>query len=132
MGETDAASRRTSARSSIARLLSRARSAGACPSCAPQSRLARQVGTSKRNPYPYARSIIVSNTLNLPADAEVEIRRTIDGDWLDALRRSAENPIYLCGGGLLASAIANIGEIQVLRLKRTPSSLEMGHHCSQL
>lgn len=78
------------------------------------------------NPYPHARSIVVSNTLNLPADAEVEIQRTIDGGWLNALRRSAKKPVYLCGGGLVASAIANIGEIQVLRLKRAPIILGGG------
>ena len=78
------------------------------------------------NPYPHARSLVVSSTLTLPADAEVEIQRRIDSAWIDALRESTDAPVYLCGGGVLASAIADLGKIQVLRLKRAPIILGEG------
>ncbi|MEZ5913480.1 MAG: dihydrofolate reductase family protein [Paracoccaceae bacterium] len=78
------------------------------------------------NPYPQARSVVVSSTLNLPAGAEVAVQRTIDAGWIDALRKSADTPVYLCGGGVLASAIADLGQIQILRLKRAPIILGEG------
>lgn len=78
------------------------------------------------NPYPHARSVVVSSTLNLPTDAEVEIKRTIDSVWIDELLKSADTPVYLCGGGLLASALADLGQIDVLRLKRAPIILGEG------
>ena len=78
------------------------------------------------NPYPHARAIVVSTTLDLPADADVSILRSLDGDWIDGLRRSSDKPIYLCGGGILASAFAELGQIQILRLKRAPIILGSG------
>ena len=56
--------------------------------------------TPGANPYPHMRSIVVSQTLDLPSDAEVEVWRDLSG--LSDLRRTAPGPIYLCGGGVLA------------------------------
>lgn len=75
------------------------------------------------NPYPGMRCIIVSSTLTLPGDS-VEVWRDLSG--LKRLRRTAPGPIYLCGGGVLASAIAGAGQLTQLTLKRAPVVLGAG------
>ena len=76
-----------------------------------------------QNPYPHMRAIVVSSTLTLPGNA-VEVWRDLSA--LDALRNTAPGPIYLCGGGALASAIAATGNLTELRLKRVPILLGSG------
>ncbi len=76
------------------------------------------------NPYPHLRSVVVSKTLDLPAGAEVEVWRDLFG--LADLRETATGPIYLCGGGALAGAIANAGHLTEMRLKRAPAVLGGG------
>ncbi|WP_341863871.1 dihydrofolate reductase family protein [Gymnodinialimonas sp. 57CJ19] len=75
------------------------------------------------NPYPAMRCIVVSSTLNLPGD-NVEVWRDLAG--LNRLRQEAPSPIYLCGGGVLASAIARAGHLTQLTLKRAPVVLGAG------
>lgn len=76
------------------------------------------------NPYPHMRAIVVSSTLSLPNDAQVEIWHDLSG--LQALCETADGPIYLCGGGKLASAVAATGQLTCLRMKRAPIVLGGG------
>ncbi|WP_224813795.1 dihydrofolate reductase family protein [Hasllibacter sp. MH4015] len=76
------------------------------------------------NPYPHMRAIVVSGAIQLPSDAQVEVWRDLSG--LEALRESGPGPIYLCGGGQLAGAIASAGHLSQLRLKRAPVILGGG------
>lgn len=75
------------------------------------------------NPYPAMRCIVVSSTLSLPGN-NVEVWRDLSG--LQSLRETAPGPIYLCGGGVLASAIAAAGHLTHLTLKRAPVVLGAG------
>lgn len=72
------------------------------------------------NPYPQARTIVVSRTLELPTGSQVELRASIDAAALDALRSESTGPVYLCGGGRFAAHLLNLGQIDILRLKRAP------------
>ncbi|QBY01742.1 deaminase [Rhodophyticola sp. CCM32] len=79
------------------------------------------------NPYPWARSIVVSSGLSLPGDrADVELWPDLPLDRLTALRRDSAGPIYLCGGGILAGYLLDLGQIDILRLKRAPILLGGG------
>lgn len=69
------------------------------------------------NPYPHMRTIVVSSTITIPGDS-VEVWR--DLSLLKDLRETAPGPIYLCGGGQLASAIARAGHLTHLNLKHAP------------
>ncbi len=78
------------------------------------------------NPYPHARSTVVSSTIDLPEGSEVTVWRTLSADAVTRLRRDAGGPIYLCGGGQLAGALMEMGQITDLRLKRAPIVLGGG------
>ncbi|GAB5448724.1 dihydrofolate reductase family protein [Gymnodinialimonas sp.] len=75
------------------------------------------------NPYPQMRAIVVSSSLSLPG-TDVEVWRDLSS--LDALRTTAPGPIYLCGGGRLASTVAASGHLTHLSLKRAPVVLGSG------
>lgn len=75
------------------------------------------------NPYPHMRTIVVSKSLTMPGDA-ITIWRDLSP--LQTLRETAPGPIYLCGGGALASAIAHAGHLTHLTLKRAPVILGAG------
>lgn len=75
------------------------------------------------NPYPHMRTIVISTTLTRPGTT-MEVWRDLSN--LSPLRRTAKGPIYLCGGGLLASAIARAGHLTHLNLKRAPVILGSG------
>lgn len=75
------------------------------------------------NPYPHMRTIVVSTTLTPPGD-NIEVWRDLSG--LSNLRKTANGPIYLCGGGHLANAIAASGHLTHLNLKRAPVILGSG------
>ncbi|OAN85079.1 hypothetical protein A8B78_05665 [Jannaschia sp. EhC01] len=75
------------------------------------------------NPYPHMRTIVVSSTLSLP-EGDVEIWHDLTA--LAVLRTTASSPIYLCGGGHLASAVAALGHLTHLLLKRAPVLLGSG------
>jgi dihydrofolate reductase len=70
-----------------------------------------------RNPYPWAQSLVISKTIELPADAQVE-QVTDPLPRIERLRAEAPGPIYLCGGGILAGMLLRAGQITQLRLKR--------------
>lgn len=79
-----------------------------------------------RNPYPHMASHVVSRRLDLPDGAGVSLIR---GDLLaqvDRIKAEATGPVYLCGGGELAGALARAGRIDLLRLKRQPIILGGG------
>ncbi|MEJ6392520.1 dihydrofolate reductase family protein [Gymnodinialimonas sp. 2305UL16-5] len=76
------------------------------------------------NPYPHMRSIVVSSKLELPETSEIELWRDLSA--LNTLRQQAEGPIYLCGGGVLAQALAQACHLSELRLKRAPCILGSG------
>lgn len=78
------------------------------------------------NPYPWAMSLVISSTIGLPDESEVEVVRTDPAARIDTLRHTAPGPIYLCGGGHLAGWLLREGLITHLRLKRAPVILGQG------
>lgn len=78
------------------------------------------------NPYPSAKTIVVSRSLELPPESEVSVLPRLDRNWIDDLRRNSDGPIYLCGGGNFAAAMLGMGGLDVLRLKRAPIILGAG------
>ena len=76
--------------------------------------------TPGANPYPHMRTVVVSGSLDLPADAAVEHRRAIDAGAVRALASEAAGPVYLCGGGTFAGWMVREGLIDLLRVKRAP------------
>lgn len=78
------------------------------------------------NPYPIARAIVLSDSLQLPGDSAVEHWRGDPRSRLTTLRQTANAPIYLCGGGALAGYLLRHGLVQRLRLKRNPILLGTG------
>ncbi|WP_299955691.1 dihydrofolate reductase family protein [uncultured Roseobacter sp.] len=78
------------------------------------------------NPYPKAASYVVSQSIRLPDEAAVVVRRALDDAWLSEVRNISPSPIYLCGGGILATALLELGHLQGLRLKRAPIVLGSG------
>lgn len=79
-----------------------------------------------QNPYPHMRTLVFSETLDLPMNCAVEVMRDIADFDFDALQREASGPIYLCGGGVFAGALLRRGKINMLRLKRAPILLGRG------
>ena len=61
------------------------------------------------NPYPQATSFVVSRTIDLPADAKVNVLLDLDNAKLRNIRERSPSPVYLCGGGILAASLLNIG-----------------------
>lgn len=78
------------------------------------------------NPYPHANVTVVSRSLVLGEDAKVSVQRHVNSSWIDALKRRADGPIYLCGGGVLAATVMARGALDLLRLKRAPILLGEG------
>ena len=82
------------------------------------------------NPYPWAMSLVISPSIVLPdnpeVEVEVEVVRTDPAARIDRLRHMALGPIYLCGGGHLAGWLLREGLITHLRLKRAPVILGQG------
>lgn len=76
--------------------------------------------------YPHMRHLIFSRTLRLPSGSEVEV---ISGDVCEtvrALKTGEGGPIYLCGGGVLASALLQQNLISRIRLKLCPVAFGQG------
>ena len=79
-----------------------------------------------QNPYPHAETLVFSTKLDLPTDGAVTVIRDDAETILPDLREKLDGPIYLCGGGQFAGALAGKGLIDVLRLKRAPIILGEG------
>lgn len=79
-----------------------------------------------QNPYPRAQSLVISSSIVLPDNSEVEVVRMDPAVRIDRLRHIAPGPIYLCGGGHLAGWLLHEGLITQLRLTRAPVILGQG------
>lgn len=78
------------------------------------------------NPYPHMQSHVVSSRLVVPPGAGIDL---VTGDavaFVARLKATARGPIYLCGGGRLAGALAAAGLLDRLRVKRAPLVLGAG------
>ena len=78
------------------------------------------------NPYPAMRSIVISESIDLPDEADIEIVRGDASHEVRRLKTETRAPIYLCGGGVLAASLLACGLIDRLRLKRAPVLLGGG------
>jgi dihydrofolate reductase len=78
------------------------------------------------NPYPGMLSYVLSSSLELPDDADVQLVRSDTEALLRRLKGEADGPIYLCGGGTLAASLLELKLIDRLRLKRAPILLGQG------
>jgi dihydrofolate reductase len=78
------------------------------------------------NPYPSMRSVVISQSIDLPDSAVVEVIRDDATGHVRDLKAQAAGPLYLCGGGILAGSLLAAGLIDHLRLKRAPIVLGTG------
>jgi dihydrofolate reductase len=78
------------------------------------------------DPYPWARCLVFSRTLPPDPAGKVEVVPTDPVPVVRALREGTGGPIYLCGGGALASTLFNAGLIDELILKVNPVILGAG------
>lgn len=79
-------------------------------SCALMGRVSYEFGyayglRAGQNPYPHMRSIVVSSTVRLPQNSDVEVWNGLDLERVRDLKTNATGPIYLCGGGVLATGL---------------------------
>jgi dihydrofolate reductase len=77
-------------------------------------------------PYPHMQHHVISRTLTLPPNSEVEIVRDDPITFVRTLRTSGDRDIYLCGGGMLAGALLRANLIDCLILKVNPFVLGAG------
>lgn len=78
------------------------------------------------NPYPNLKTIVFSRTLNESPDQNVQV---LDGEVLEtveALKEQDGKPIWLCGGGELASQLYRAKMIDKLIIKLNPIILGAG------
>lgn len=78
------------------------------------------------NPYGHMRTLVFSNTIELPKESAVKIVRAFCIDDIRSLKETSSGPIYLCGGGRFANSLLKMGLIDRLRLKRAPILLGGG------
>ncbi|MEM6324884.1 MAG: dihydrofolate reductase family protein [Pseudomonadota bacterium] len=79
-----------------------------------------------QNPYPHMKTVVFSDTLAAPEEAEISVfRRPTPGEIL-TLARDSGGPVYLCGGGDFAGWMLEKGLINRLNLKRAPCVLGSG------
>lgn len=78
------------------------------------------------NPYPALRSIVISRSLGAAPDPAVEVFGDDALARVGDLRRTADRPIYLCGGGQLAAALFRAHLIDALIVKQAPLLLGAG------
>lgn len=76
------------------------------------------------SPYPHLRQIVVSSSLDRNIDPAVEVVPRLTPDTLDEVLGAGDGEVWLCGGGILASALAP--RIVRLILKRQPILLGAG------
>jgi dihydrofolate reductase len=76
--------------------------------------------------YPHMDHYVFSRSLSLPETADVTAVRE---DWAGALadlRNANGGDIYLCGGGAFAGLVANLGLLDLVRLKIAPVAIGSG------
>lgn len=78
------------------------------------------------NPYPHLKSYVISSTLTLESNAEVEVISSDVISFVEALKKQDGKPIWLCGGGNLAGQLMENGLIDRLTLKVNPIFLGKG------
>lgn len=76
--------------------------------------------------YPHMEHHIVSSTLVLGEDSEVTVHPGPPESTARSLKNGEGGPVYLCGGGELAGALANAGLIDELCLKVIPITIGAG------
>ena len=76
--------------------------------------------------YPHMTHYVFSRSLVLPALSDVEVVRDNWIDVIDRVRTAPGGDIYLCGGGVFASYLANHGRIDRLIVKLNPVLLGRG------
>lgn len=78
------------------------------------------------NPYPAMRSVVISESIDLPAGADVSVIRDNAITAVRTLKAEATGALYLCGGGVLAGSLLAARLIDRLRVKRAPIVLGDG------
>ncbi|MEY3209864.1 MAG: hypothetical protein RIT28_345 [Pseudomonadota bacterium] len=78
------------------------------------------------DPYPWARCLVFSRSLPPDPAGKVQILPDDPVPVVRALREEEGGPIYLCGGGALASTLLNAGLVDALILKVNPVLLGAG------
>jgi dihydrofolate reductase len=76
--------------------------------------------------YPHLDHVVMSSSLSLPAGSDVCVSREPVADVVARLKAEPGPAIYLCGGGLLAGALAQAGLIDRLCLKVAPIVIGAG------
>lgn len=79
-----------------------------------------------QNPYPHMRSIVLSESIELPDDADVKTLSCVSVKAIETIKSESDGDIYLCGGGELASWMLANQLIDILRIKRAPILLGSG------
>jgi dihydrofolate reductase len=78
------------------------------------------------DPYPWARCLVFSRSLPPDPAGKVQVLAGDPVPVVRALREEDGGPIYLCGGGALASTLLNAGLVDELILKVNPVLLGAG------
>lgn len=79
-----------------------------------------------QNPYKHMKTIVFSDSLQVPAKADISVRKPPLPEEIRELARNAAGPVYLCGGGKFAGWMLEHGLIDKLILKRAPCVLGNG------
>ncbi len=80
----------------------------------------------KTSPYPMMRQVVFSQTMDESPDDAVELVRGDVADFVRSLKADADAPIWLCGGGEIASILMNAGLIDRVVVKLNPIALGSG------
>jgi dihydrofolate reductase len=79
-----------------------------------------------QNPYKHMKTIVFSDTLQVPERADITVRKSPLPDDIRELAHGAPGPVYLCGGGDFAGWMLEHRLIDKLILKRAPCVLGNG------
>jgi dihydrofolate reductase len=79
-----------------------------------------------QNPYPHMRTVVFSDTLEEPEQAEISVRGRPSPEEIRKLARNSAGPVYLCGGGEFAGWMLEQGLLNRLIVKRAPCVLGRG------
>ncbi|MGD1848798.1 MAG: dihydrofolate reductase family protein [Salibacteraceae bacterium] len=77
-------------------------------------------------PYPNMRNVVFSRSLSLPDGAQVEVVNRSAASFVADLKQNNGGPIWLCGGGDLASQLLSANLIDECWLKLNPILLGKG------